>query len=349
MRAAGTRKPNRLAAAASLVIVTIGVGAAVYAVVEHTRYPSTDDASIDADVVHVASPVGGKIIAIPVVENARVAQGDLLFQIDPAPYRFAADQAQADLDFARASLATQQRFINTQRSTALVAGDQVARATANLDLATRTVERLTPLAAQGYVPKQQLDQAETAQRDAATSVLQAKEQAVAAKRAIDTDAGGRATMEAREASLRIARRALDDTAVRASHGGRVVGLTVTTGEIIAPNQSLFTLIDADEWYAMGNFREYEISRIAVGDCATVYSMVDRSKPIHGRVQGIGSGVLDSDRINLPRSVPYVERSLNWVRVAQRFPVRVRLESPPPDLMRLGATSTIEVKHGAACR
>jgi len=60
-------------------------------------------------------------------------------------------------------------------------------------------------------------------------------------------------------------------------------------------------------------------------------------------------VLDEDLIHLPRSVPYVERSLNWVRVAQRFPVRVRLEAPPPDLMRLGASAIVEVKRGAACR
>ena len=89
--------------------------------------------------------------------------------------------------------------------------------------------------------------------------------------------------------------------------------------------------------------------IAVGDCATVYSMIDRSQPIKGIVQGIGAGVLDEDRINLPKSVPYVERSLNWVRVAQRFPVRIRLEHPPRQLTRLGASAVVQVKHGAACR
>jgi membrane fusion protein, multidrug efflux system len=78
-------------------------------------------------------------------------------------------------------------------------------------------------------------------------------------------------------------------------------------------------------------------------------MIDRAHPLKGIVQGIGTGVLDTDRVNLPRSLPYVERSLNWVRVAQRFPVRVRIEEPPPLLMRLGASAVIEVKHGRACR
>lgn len=320
-----------------------------YAQHRHTVAPSTDDATIDADVVHVAAAVGGRIIRIPVSENSRVAKGDLLFQIDPLPYRLAVQQAEADLDIAKASLATQRRVLSSQRSVATVAADQVGRATANLDHAKRTVERLRPLAAKGYVPTQQLDAAETARRDAMTSLQQAREQQAAAAQAVDTEAGAEATVRAREAALAIARRALENTTVRAPHAGRVVGLTVLTGEMITPSQTLFTLVGDNEWFAVANFRETELREIGAGDCATVYSMIDRSRPIRGVIQGIGSGVLGTDRVNLPRSVPYVEKSLNWVKVAQRFPVRILLEDPPGDLMRLGATAVVEVKRGDACR
>ena len=119
--------------------------------------------------------------------------------------------------------------------------------------------------------------------------------------------------------------------------------------MVIPTQSLFTLINAEEWFAVANFRETDLSSISVGDCATVFSMLDRKVPIKGIVQGIGWGVVDQDRVNIPRSVPYVERSLNWVRVAQRFPVRISLQEPPPELMRLGASAVVEIKHGAACR
>jgi len=77
-------------------------------------------------------------------------------------------------------------------------------------------------------------------------------------------------------------------------------------------------------------------------------MTDRRVPILGEVESVGWGVLDQDRINIPRSAPYVERDLNWVRVAQRFPVRVRLKNPPAIGMRLGATAIVEVGYGAAC-
>jgi multidrug efflux system membrane fusion protein len=199
-----------------------------------------------------------------------------------------------------------------------------------------------------YVPTQQFDQAQTAQRDAATSLQQAREQEVAALRAVGTEEGAAAAVQARQAALAIARRALDDTIVRAWHDGRVVGLTVLSGEMVVPSQALFTLISTEEWFAVANFRETDLHAIAVGDCATVFSMIDRSQPIKGAVEGIGWGVLDDERINLPRSVPYVQRSLNWVRVAQRFPVRIRLEKPPEQLMRLGASAVVEVKHGDTC-
>jgi membrane fusion protein, multidrug efflux system len=309
----------------SVAIVALAVAFALYALHESNTHPTSSDSSMDADVVHVAAAVGGRIIQLPVSENARVAEGDLLFQIDPLPYRLAVEQSAAELGIAR--------------SNAAVAADQTKSAQENHDLATRTLERLRPLAAKGYVPQQQLDQAQVSDKDTATKLIQAQESRTAAD----------ATVRARTAALGIAQRQLDDTTVRATHNGRVVGLTVSTGEMVVPSQSLFTLINTDEWFAVANFRETDLSAIAVDDCATVFSMIDRKIPIKGVVQGIGWGVVDQDRINIPRSVPFVERSLNWVRVAQRFPVRVRLENPPERLVRLGASAVVEIKHGAACR
>jgi membrane fusion protein, multidrug efflux system len=349
MKAAGKHRSPPWGKLISLVIIAAAIGAAIYVLHREAIRPSTDAASIDADIVHVASAVGGRIIEIPVAENIAIAKGDLLFQIDPVPYEHAVAQAEADLELAEAALAEKKRLISTQMSTAVVAKEQTERATTNLELAKRTVERLRPLAAKGYVPGQQLDNAQVAQRDAETSLQQAREQEGAAARAIDTEAGAVASVRARKAALAIARRGLENTTVRAFHAGRVVGLTVSSGEMVAPSQTLFTLVNTEEWFAVANFRETDLSAIAVGDCATVYSMIDRQKPVKGVVQGIGSGVLDTERVSVPRSLPYVERSLNWVKVAQRFPVRIRLENPPESLMRLGATAVVQVKHGQACR
>ena len=166
---------------------------------------------------------------------------------------------------------------------------------------------------------------------------------------IDTADAAVANVRAAASSLANARRALSDTEVRAPHDGRIVGLHISTGEVVAPSQSLFTLINTEEWFASANFREIDLNRIQIGECVTVYSMIDRSQPIKGIVDSIGYGVLAADKIDIPRAAPYVEPSLNWVRVAQRFPVRIRLENPPERLVRLGASAVVEVAHGSACR
>jgi membrane fusion protein, multidrug efflux system len=343
---------SRLSSRGSLIalaIIAVAVVAAVLSASWVSRHPSSSDASIDADVVHVAAAVGGRIIEIPVRENSAVHRGDLLFQIDPLPYQFAESQARADLAVAEGQLDTRRRQVSTQRSNATLAQDQTLNAKANYELATRTAERLRPLTAKGYVPNQQLDQADVSARDAATRLQQAQVQQLAAVEAIDTLQAAESEVAARQAAFLLAKRQLEDTTVRATHDGLVVGLTVSSGEFVVPGQSLFTLINTEEWFASADLRETDLAAVHAGDCVTVYSMIDRRVAIRGIVDSIGWGVLGQDEINLPRSVPYVERSLNWVRVAQRFPVRVRLENPPPQVMRKGASAVVEVKHGRQCR
>jgi membrane fusion protein, multidrug efflux system len=330
-------------------IVVIGAAAVVwYMTVAHSK-PSTDDASIDAEVIHAASEVGGRIVELRVQENSFVHRGDVLFRIDPTGYESAVAAAQAQVDVARAVLKTRQRTVSVEQSNADIAVTQIQRAQTNLALSARTEDRLNPLAEKGYVPKQQLDQAEVAHRDAATSLVEAQEQAQAAHTSVGDSDAAQASIRAAEAALAIAQKALRDTQVRAAHDGRVAGLTVSTGEVVAPSQSLFTLINTEEWYVSANFRETDLKLIHAGECVTAYSMIDRTRPLRGVVESFGFGVLADDKIDVPRAVPYVQPSLNWVRVAHRFPVRIRLMDPPPDLVRLGASAIVQVDHGDACR
>jgi membrane fusion protein, multidrug efflux system len=345
--ARGIRKRNPLGAALALILVVL---AAFFWVRTSSRAkPGTDDASIDGEVVHVAPLVGGRVIELAVRENGLVHKGDLLFRIDPVPYQINVAAAEANLDVARATVGSKRRFVATQRWNADIATEQIGRAKDNLALSQRTQERLDPLAAKGYVPQQQFDQAKVATQDATTSLVQAEKQQHAAESSVDTDDAVVASVRAAAAALANARRALSDTEVRAPHDGRIVGLTISTGEVVAPSQALFTLINTEEWFASANFREVDLDRIEPGACVTVYSMIDRRVPIKGVVESIGYGVLEADKIDLPRTAPYVQPSLNWVRVAQRFPVRIRLEKPPERLVRLGASAIVEVAHGRACR
>ncbi|MBO1076621.1 multidrug transporter subunit MdtN [Roseomonas marmotae] len=310
--------------------------------------PLSEDAVLTASIVNMASSVPGRIITLGVTEDQKVAKGDLLFEIDPVPFRLAVDQARADLRMAEAARNAQQRAISAEESNAAIATDQVTRARTNLALAEQSLARLTPLQRRGYVSAQQVDDARTARDDARTSLAQATRQAEAASSLVSTLDESEALVDARRAALALAERSLANTTIHAPHDGRVVGLTVSTGEVVIPGQSVFTLIDTDTWYASATFLETELPSIAVGDCARVVVLADRSVRIAGTVTGIGWGVISEDVVNLPRGLPYVPKSLNWVRIIQRFPVRIRLIEPPEMLMRIGASAVAVVHHGEHC-
>ncbi|WP_127089120.1 multidrug transporter subunit MdtN [Aquabacter cavernae] len=310
--------------------------------------PLSDDAVITAEVVNVAPSVAGRVVTFGVKENGTVRKGELLFALDPTTYRLAVEQAGADLRLAEAAEADKRRVVSAERANAEIAREQVVRARQNLDLATQTLARLEAMRPKGYVSAQQVDDAATAKSDAEVSLKQALKQEAAADVLVSDTAAAQALVSARRAALAIAERALAETQMKAPFDGKVVGLQAATGGFVLPGQSVFTLIDTGAWYVSAAFLETELPAITIGDCATVYALADRTRAIKGRVEGIGWGVSSEVQIALPRNMPIVPKTLDWVRVAQRFPVRIRLLDPPEDLMRVGASATATVHHGRGC-
>jgi len=305
--------------------------------------PRTTDAEIDADVVPISSVVPGRVVELAVAENQSVAAGQLLLRIDPETYRLELELAQAELAVAEGTLADQERLRQSERANAEVAQEQVGRAQSNLDLATRTAERLQPMEAAGYVSRQTLDEARTAVSDARVGLRQAQGAARAAATQVQTSRALEAQVSANRTQVAIARRALAQTEVRAPVAGKVVGLKIAAGGMALPGVPLFSLIDSASWVASGLFPETELAGIRVGDGADVFVMIDPAVRIPGSVEGIGWGVASDSEIGALGNLPYVARTLNWVRVAARFPVRIKLKEPPERLMRIGA-SVVVVLH-----
>lgn len=296
----------------------------------------------------MSPPAYRRIIAIHARENGKVRKGDLLFELDPAPYQHMVAQTGADLKLAEAALETQRRNIAAEQANAEIASQQIQRARTNLALAEATLARLNALLPKGYVTRQQVDDARTARDDARVSLSQAIKQSEAANRLVGTLDEAEALVAARRAALAVAEYNLDNTRVYASHDGRVVGLNTAAGQFVISGQSLFTLIVTDRWYASAAYEETELPLVRIGNCARVYVLSDSSRPLKGVVEGIGWGVASEELINLPRALPYVPKTLNWVRIAQRFPVRVRLIDTPEELMRIGASAAVTIQHGTDC-
>jgi membrane fusion protein, multidrug efflux system len=325
----------------SLIALVSVLATVILAVHRIDLRPRTDDAYLEADLVHLAPDVSGRIVELNVRDNQKVHKGEVLFRIDPDPYQMRVDQARAAVQGLEAKLALAADAVASQTSKADAAARGIGSAEAQQSLAASTLGRMEPLLGRGFVTAQQVDQARTAQRTAQIALQQARLQADEARQAITNTKPTEAELEGARATLALAERDLNKTVVRAPCDGRITALDIAAGEFAATGHPLFTIIDTEHWYAIGNFRETDLPGIEPGQRATVYVMAQPHRPVSGEVDSLGWGVA-SDVSATFGGLPHVERTLNWVRIAARFPVRVLLDAPPDDLMRYGATAVIVI-------
>jgi len=181
--------------------------------------------------------------------------------------------------------------------------------------ANDTLHRLEPLLPHGFTTADAVDKARTA-----VTTLQAQRE------------GAIATINLEELHLSYCK-------VIAPFSGRIINLNISAGAHVTTGVPVFSLLDTGKWYVIANFREAEVRHISPGSKATVYLSSAPNRRFRGTVQGIGWAVKPEGEIDLPfGGVPYVKRELNWVRVAQRFPVRIEVENPDRNLFRMGASA-----------
>jgi multidrug efflux system membrane fusion protein len=152
-----------------------------------------------------------------------------------------------------------------------------------------------------------------------------------------------AQLSSAKALQALAERDLRLTEVRAAFDGKISGLDLSVGQWATVGMPLFTMINTEKWYAVANFRESDLRQIWKDRQAWVFVMANPSRPISGKVESIGWGVIAEEGITVLGSLPHVPRTLNWVRIAQRFPVRVLLDEPPDELTRVGATVSVTMR------
>ncbi|HKQ68778.1 MAG TPA: biotin/lipoyl-binding protein [Polyangiaceae bacterium] len=317
---------------------------AVFALSRRDRRPRSQDAFVYAYSTSVVPEVSGRITAVHVRENQRVAKDEILVEIEREPYELKLAQARAAVLALQAQIAVKSREVESQSSAAKAAETQIQAALSELDYAKSTTSRLSPLASKGYATPQQFDQARTQEKVAKSALKTAVEKAQAALQAVGDTESMLAQMRGDEAAMSLAEWNLSHTVLRAPFDGWVSGFDITEGAYASAGQPIFTLIKANEWYAVGNFRETELTNVQVGDPATVWLLGAKNQAVQGRVESIGWGVAPPNT-GAP-SLPQVGRTLNWVTIAQRFPVRIRLENVPEGVARLGETANILVAGDA---
>jgi membrane fusion protein, multidrug efflux system len=181
---------------------------------------------------------------------------------------------------------------------------------------------------------------------AEAAVQQSKSERARAEEAVGQLANTNARIAAAEAAVHAAELDLEFTRVRAPFSGRVVNLNISPGAFARTGVDVFTLVDTGTWYVMANFRETQLRHIPAGAPVDLYLQSHPGRHFRGTVVGLGWAVLPENGTSV-NGLPRVERSLDWIRLAARFPVRIRIEDPD-DSFRIGASAVATV-HGSLKR
>ncbi|HGF0771625.1 TPA: multidrug transporter subunit MdtN [Kluyvera georgiana] len=327
----------------ALLLALLALVVLIFVIWRVDSKPATDDAYVSADTIDVVPEVSGRIVELAVVDNQQVKQGDLLFRIDPRPYEASLAKAEASLAALDKQIMLTQRSVDAQKFAASSVEATVSKARAAAKQASDTLKRTEPLLAQGFVSAEDVDRARTAQRASEAdlnAVLLQAQQAASAVSGVDALVAQRVAVQA---DIALTKLHLEMATVRAPFDGRVVSLKTSIGQFASAMKPIFTLIDTRHWYVIANFRETELKNIHAGTPATLRLMSDSGKTFSGKVDSIGFGVLPDDGGIVLGGLPRVSRSINWVRVAQRFPVKIMVDTPDAELFRIGASAVASLE------
>ena len=277
---------------ATLVVFAIAVVAALAIWRRYETRPWTRDGRVRADVVRVASDMGGLVTQVLVHDNQRVSAGQLLLVLDQPRFAAALEKADAAASSARATLALARR--ESTRDNAL--GNLVA--------------------------------SETRERNAAK---------------VDTELAALAQARAEQ---RVARLNVQRTEVRATTDGIVTNLDLHAGDYLQPGAQALALIDTRSLRIEGYFEETKLACITEGDAAVARLMGD-DHDVRGHVDTIAAGIADDQRSSTHNLLPAVAPTYTWVRLAQRIPVRIRIDDARPDTrLIVGRTASVTITPSA---
>ncbi|MBS3650304.1 HlyD family secretion protein [Pseudaminobacter sp. 19-2017] len=303
------------------------------------RIQETDNANLRQARVTISSEASGRVVEVNLAENAMVKAGDVLFAIDPEPYRIALNQADAALAQARLQVEQLRASYSQAIAQQKLAREEVAFQKTLLD-------RQSALTQKGIGTQSALDTArhdlEKAQQQQATS-----EQVIASARAalggdpeIPTDQ--HPSVLAAQAARDKAAWQLGLTTVRAPADGIISqAASFKSGQMVSVGTPLFSLVETGDTWVEANFKETQLTNMKLGQEADVWLDTYPNRPIKAKVDSIGAGT--GSEFSL---LPAQNATGNWVKVTQRIPVRLKLESDDPSLLlRTGMSATVEVDTG----
>jgi len=303
------------------------------------RYVSTDNAYVQQDKVSIAAEVTGPIIAVGVRENQRVKKGDLLFRIDPSPYRIALAQAEAQIASAQVQVAEKQaELVGT--------GADIVGSRDALAIAGRDLQRQQELLHRGFTTRASYDQALHAVQEAKTRLSNAEAEERNKRAALK---GGSVANEpallAAYAQRDQALLNLKRTEVRAPSDGFVSQSDrLQLGSMVMQQVPMVTIVRSANAWIEANFKETDLTKMTVGQPVRLKFDAYPNLKATGHVASIGAGTGSEFSV-----LPAQNATGNWVKVTQRVPVRIAIDGNPDRRMIAGLSThvSVDTKPGTA--
>ena len=322
----------RLALLGSVPLLLIGGATAYYIANDH--YVSTDNAYVQQDKVSISAEVGGRIIDVAVHENDVVNAGDLLFRIDPAPYRIAIEQADAAIAAAQVRVSSLQTEYQTT-------GVDIESAREDVAFYEKEYQRQSALMQAGFTTRARLQAAEHALSDARSRVASAQANATKARAALATGSaapGVNPAIKAGQAQREQALLNLARTEVRAPVSG-----VVSQADRLQPGQMMVqglpgvTIVASNRSWIEANFKETDLAHMRVGQPAEITFDAYPELKVRGKVSSIGAGTGSEFSV-----LPAQNANGNWVKVTQRVPVRIAITDKPKRAMIAGLSAHVRI-------
>jgi membrane fusion protein (multidrug efflux system) len=310
------------------------VGGATAYYIANDHYVSTDNAYVQQDKVSISSEIGGRIIDVAVHENDVVKEGDLLFRIDPAPYRIAIEQADASIAAAQVRVSALQTEFQTT-------GVDIDSAREDVAFYEKEYQRQSSLMQAGFTTRARLQAAEHALSDARSRVASALADATKARAALATGSaapGINPAIKAGEVQREQAMLNLSRTEVRAPVSG-----VVSQADRLQPGQMMVqglpgvTIVASSKSWVEANFKETDLANMRVGQPAEITFDAYPELKVRGKVSSIGAGTGAEFSV-----LPAQNANGNWVKVTQRVPVRISITDKPKRAMIAGLSAHVRI-------
>ena len=350
-------------------VVLLAVAVVGYKYWDYIVNPWTRNGQVRAQVIQITPRVSGPIDKLPIDDNQFVKTGDLLFEIDPRTFEAELALARANLDKTRDDLVALAKSVEAAEATvdqydALIKASAatIRQTEAEVERTELDVERARILLQKGNVTKRRYDEAladfksAVGARDNAIEMvnqsraqkLQAEADLAQAKADLGAPGEENARLRAAKAEVRTAELNLEFTQVRSPVDGYVTNLELRLGDQAVMNQPVLALVDVNSYWIHGFFKESAIANIVEGDRAVVTLMSYPDKPIEGRVHSLGWGIAQDDGSPGYELLPNISPTFEWIRLAQRVPVRILVDSLPDGVaLRVGTTASVLVMTGTA--